>query len=142
MSWTRCSACASARAPRRGLTEPLQRLAAKHDVGVPVGEAQRAIQPDGRGVGLVDVEHDLGQAAAAQVAQARERECAAETSAALGWIDADYVDLADRLMPVVASVVGLPAAMDLRPVKAGQPPVPFGEEEAVRIEPRLALAHV
>src|SRR5215469_17429263 len=108
-----------------------------------MGEPERRVQRDGSGVGLVNVEHHLSKPAGAQVAKASECQRAAKTGAALGWIDAHHVDLADWLVPV-ARLTGrlIRAAVNFRPVEADEVAVPFGQEEPVGVEPWLTLAHV
>ena len=95
---------------------------------------------------------------AAQVAQADQGQRAAEPGAALSRIDADDVDLADGLMPVPAAraasgcgsggpVPALRSCFSSPPWifvqwKPTSLPVALGQEEAVRVEPGLALAQV
>src|SRR5580692_7348217 len=132
------------RSLRAGLRTRARWLPGEHYIGVPVRESEGLIQSDGRGVGLVDVEHDLEQAAGTQVTQPYHGQCAAEAGAALGGIDPDDVDLADRLMAVAGRpVAGIrPRAVDLGPVKANDLSAALGQEEAVRVEPRFPLPQV
>ncbi|GAA3126242.1 hypothetical protein GCM10020001_054240 [Nonomuraea salmonea] len=58
----------------------------------------------------------------------------AETGALLGGVDADDVDLAQRVVPVLGR------AVHLRPVEAGEAVAALGEEEALGVEPGLLLA--
>src|SRR5450755_3586625 len=79
-----------------------------------VRESEGLVQPDRRDIGLIHVKHDLEQAAGAQVAKPDHGQRAAEAGAALGGIDPDDINLADRLM----AVIRLPAAGVSRPFLA------------------------
>ena len=86
-------------------------------------------------------------AAVAQVAQPGQGERPAEAGALLGGIDPHHVDLADGLTWRARGVpVRGPSCSSggctLVQWKPDQPAVPLGEEEAVRVEPRLPLAQV
>src|SRR5436309_924798 len=69
------------------------------DVGPGAGEPERLVEPDRRGIGLLHVEHDLGQSPVPQVAQANQGQGAAQPAALLGRVDPDHVDLAHRAAP-------------------------------------------
>ena len=71
------------------------------DVDVPLGEAEVLVQGDRPGVALVDVEHDLGEPARPLVPQPDQGERGAEPTALERRVDAEDVDLADRLVTVV-----------------------------------------
>src|SRR5256885_16720820 len=82
--------------------------ALERDVGGPAGEAQLLVQRDGALVLLVDVEHRLVEPAATQVPQAGEGQRPAQAEALRGGIDAEDVDLADRLVGVARGALHPP----------------------------------
>src|SRR5207244_3030187 len=107
-------------------------------VGVVEGEPEVPVHLHGGIVVGLDVEHHLTQAASAQVTQAGGGEDGAEAAATSGGIYAQHVHLADRLLVLVTGV-------HLGPVVTQQPLLPvgrvfYGEQEALRVPPRLALA--
>src|SRR5439155_12738099 len=79
----------------------------------------------------IDVQHRRRQALGRQVAQADRGEGLAQAAALGAGADSEYVDLAQALLGV-----------HLRPVEADQPALLLRQEEALRVEPRLALAVV
>src|SRR5690606_14420314 len=97
------------------------------DVDAHLLEAQPRVEPEGRPVGLLDVELDPVEATVAQVSHADQGERLPESAALLRRIDAEDVDLAG---------VGL----DLGPVVPDQPVVSGSQEEAGGVEPRLRHA--
>lgn len=69
-----------------------------------------------------------------QRVETRDHERATEPGALVIGVNADHVDLAERLR-----LVGWRGGMDLRPAEAGEPIGRVGEEEASRLEPRLGF---
>ncbi len=101
-------------------------------VDVVDGEPQRAVEPDGRLVRAVHVEHADAQPPAGEVLEAGEGEGTSEPEAMEGRVDGDHVDLAHR-----RALVG--GRVHLGPAEPGQCAVVLGEQEALRVEPRLLL---
>src|SRR2546430_16482985 len=100
-------------------------------VGGPAGETQLPVQGDGRPVLLVDVEHRLVKPATAEVPQAGEGQRPAQADAVRGRVDAEHVDLADRLV-IMAGV-----AVHFRPVEPDEVTGPLRPQEPFRVEPGL-----
>src|SRR5690606_29270815 len=97
------------------------------DVGADDAESLRAVQLHRPRVGLVHVEVHLPQPARGQVRQSRQRQRLPQAGALGARVDAQHVDLAG-------------AALDLRPVEAEHALGVLGDDEALRVEPRLAPA--